>query len=48
MAQEYCEAQGGYLATITSPEEDAFLYSYITDAGYSSVMVRLDGPGANR
>lgn len=41
MAQEYCEAQGGYLATITSPEEDAFLYSYITDAGYSSVMFGL-------
>ena len=41
MAQEYCEAQGGYLATITSPEEDAFLHSYITDAGYSSVMFGL-------
>lgn len=41
MAQEYCEVQGGYLATITSPEEDAFLYSYITDAGYSSVMFGL-------
>ena len=41
MAQEYCEAQGGYLATITSPEEDAFLYSYTTDAGYSSVMFGL-------
>lgn len=41
MAQEYCEAQGGYLATITNAEEDAFLYSYITDAGYSSVMFGL-------
>lgn len=41
MAQEYCEEQGGYLATITSPEEDAFLYSYIIDAGYSSVMFGL-------
>lgn len=41
MAQEYCEAQGGYLATITGAEEDAFLYSYITDAGYSSVMFGL-------
>lgn len=29
MAQEYCEAQGGYLATITSKEEDKFLYSYL-------------------
>lgn len=41
MAQEYCEAQGGYLATITSAEEDAFLYSYITGAGYSSVVFGL-------
>lgn len=41
MAQEYCDAQGGYLATITSAEEDAFLYSYITGAGYSSVMFGL-------
>ncbi len=41
MAQEYCESQGGYLATITSAEEDAFLYSYITGAGYSSVMFGL-------
>lgn len=41
MAQEYCESQGGYLATITSAEEDAFLYSYITNAGYSSVMFGL-------
>ncbi len=41
MAQEYCETQGGYLATITSAEEDAFLYSYIVDAGYSSAIFGL-------
>lgn len=40
-AQEYCEARGGYLATITSAEEDTFLYSYITDQGYDSVMFGL-------
>lgn len=40
-AKEYCESQGGYLATITSAEEDAFLYSYLTDAGYSSAMFGL-------
>lgn len=40
-AKEYCELQGGYLATITSPEEDTFLYDYITDAGYNSVMFGL-------
>ncbi len=26
-AKEYCESQGGYLATITSQEEDEFVYS---------------------
>lgn len=41
MAQEYCESKGGYLATITSVEEDAFLYSYITDEGYRSAMFGL-------
>lgn len=41
MAQEYCMEQGGYLATITSAEEDAFLYAYIVDEGYRSVMFGL-------
>ena len=36
MAQEYCEAQGGYLATITSQEENDFLFSYMKQEGYSS------------
>lgn len=40
-AKAFCDAQGGYLATITSAEENAFLYSYITGAGYSSVMFGL-------
>lgn len=40
-AKEYCESQGGYLATITSQEEDEFLYSYITDMGYDSVLFGL-------
>ena len=40
-AKEYCESQGGYLATITSMEEDEFLYSYITDMGYDSVLFGL-------
>lgn len=41
LAQEYCEAQGGYLATVTSKEEDDFLYSYIADMGYDSVLFGL-------
>lgn len=40
-AQAYCEERGGHLATITSAEEDAFLYSYIVDAGYHSAMFGL-------
>lgn len=40
-AKEYCESQGGYLATITSQEENKFLYSYITDMGYDSVLFGL-------
>lgn len=40
-AQKYCETQGGYLATITSAEEDAFLYSYIINSGYHSAIFGL-------
>ena len=40
-AKQYCEAQGGYMATITSKEEDDFLFSYITDLGYTSVLFGL-------
>ena len=40
-AKQYCEEQGGYLATITSKEEDEFLYSYITDMGYDSALFGL-------
>ena len=28
-AKQYCESRGGYLATITSPQEDKFVYSYL-------------------
>ena len=30
-AQEHCKSQGGYLATITSQEENEFVYSYLRD-----------------
>lgn len=40
-AKAYCEAHGGYLATITSAEEDAFLYLYILSQGYSSALFGL-------
>lgn len=35
-AKAFCESQGGYLATITSQEENDFLYAYITQEGFSS------------
>lgn len=35
-AKAFCLAQGGYLATITSAEENAFLYDYIVSQGYTS------------
>lgn len=40
-ALQYCNAQNGYLATITSAEENDFLYSYITQEGYSSAYFGL-------
>lgn len=34
-AQEYCEALGAHLLTITSAEENAFVYDYMIDCGYT-------------
>lgn len=36
MAQEYCEEQGGYLATITSQDENDFVYAYLEEYDYES------------
>lgn len=35
-AETYCESQGGYLATITSADENDFLFKYIQGLGYSN------------
>lgn len=40
-ASQYCNTQNGYLATITSAEENDFLYSYITQEGYYSAYFGL-------
>lgn len=40
-AEDYCESVGGYLATITSPEENQFLYDYIISLGYESAYFGL-------
>lgn len=40
-ALQYCNAQNGYLATITSQEENDFLYSYIKQEGYESAYFGL-------
>ena len=40
-AQAYCESIGGHLATISSDEENAFLYSYIISQGYNNAYFGL-------
>lgn len=35
-AKAYCESLGGYLATITSQEENDVVYQYLRDQGYES------------
>lgn len=40
-AKKACEQRGGYLAAVTSAEEDAFLYDYCSDSGYSDVFFGL-------
>lgn len=42
-AQAYCEAVGGYLAAITSQEENEFLYNYMRQQGYDSAYFGLAG-----
>lgn len=40
-AKAYCESLGGYLATITSKEENDYVYQYVIDSGYSSAYFGL-------
>jgi len=40
-AIEYCESMGGHLATITSKEENDFLYSYIISLGQKNAYFGL-------
>lgn len=35
-AQAFCKANGGYLATISSQEENTFLFEYMKNQGYSN------------
>lgn len=41
-AENYCKAQGGYLATISSEKENMFLFNYIRKKGYSSAYFGLN------
>ena len=41
MAEEFCEKQGGHLATISSKEENDALYNYMRDCGYTSAYFGL-------
>lgn len=40
-ALQYCKDKGGYLATLTSKEENDFVYSYILQQGYDSAYFGL-------
>lgn len=35
-AAEFCEEKGGYMASISSDEENDFLFKYVQDEGYTS------------
>ena len=40
-AEAFCEQLGGHLATISSQEENDFIYQFIIDAGYTSAYFGL-------
>lgn len=40
-AAQYCNSKGGYLATVTSKEENDFIYSYIQNSGYENAYFGL-------
>lgn len=44
-AKAYCESQGGHLATITSKEEDDYLYNLVKEQGYKSAYFGLERDG---
>ena len=46
-AKQYCESQGGYLATITSPEEQAFISSLVQNQKKRSYWIGLTDDHAN-
>lgn len=45
-AKAYCESEGGYLAAITSQQENDFLYDYICQRGYESAYFGLTDAGS--
>ena len=47
-AKAFCEQQGGYLATITSKEEQAFIESYVKEKGYNDKRFWLGATGTNK
>ncbi len=47
-AKAYCESLGGYLATITSKEENDAVYQYMRSQGYESAYFGLTNDGAGK
>ena len=41
-AQAFCESLGGHLATITSADEDEFIYSVVAEYGFSCWLGATD------
>lgn len=40
-AKAFCELMGGHLATMTTPEENAFVYKFMRDSGYLTAYFGL-------
>lgn len=45
-AAQYCADQNGYLATITSQEENSFLYSLLASSGYTEAFFGMINDGS--
>ena len=47
-AEQYCESLGGHLATISSEEENSYIYQLMLDSGYTSAYFGLTDSESER